>query len=300
MQPTYARLVKRAALAATILATSLLIVKIFAWWYTGSVSLLAGLVDSLVDIAASLTNLLVVRYALQPADANHTFGHGKAESLAALAQSMFISGSALFLFLTGIQHLASPNTLRAPLVGVVVTVVALCSTLLLVAFQRWVVRHTHSQAIRADMLHYQSDVVMNGAILIALGLSSYGFARADALFALGIGVYILYSALRMGYDAVQSLLDRALPEEEHNIILDLALNWPGVEGVHDVRTRQSGPTKFIQLHLELNDDLPLVQAHRVADQVEKALRQRFPGSDVIIHQDPCSVVPIEQQNSSGF
>ncbi|WP_312063953.1 CDF family cation-efflux transporter FieF [Pantoea septica] len=300
MQPTYARLVRRAALAATILATSLLIVKIFAWWYTGSVSLLAGLVDSLVDIAASLTNLLVVRYALQPADANHTFGHGKAESLAALAQSMFISGSALFLFLTGIQHLASPNTLRAPLVGVVVTVVALCSTLLLVAFQRWVVRHTHSQAIRADMLHYQSDVVMNGAILIALGLSSYGFARADALFALGIGVYILYSALRMGYDAVQSLLDRALPEEEHNIILDLALNWPGVEGVHDVRTRQSGPTKFIQLHLELNDDLPLVQAHRVADQVEKALRQRFPGSDVIIHQDPCSVVPIEQQNSPGF
>ena len=300
MQPTYARLVKRAALAATILATSLLIVKIFAWWYTGSVSLLAGLVDSLVDIAASLTNLLVVRYALQPADANHTFGHGKAESLAALAQSMFISGSALFLFLTGIQHLASPNTLRAPLVGVVVTVVALCSTLLLVAFQRWVVRHTHSQAIRADMLHYQSDVVMNGAILIALGLSSYGFARADALFALGIGVYILYSALRMGYDAVQSLLDRALPEEEHNIILDLALNWPGVGGVHGVRTRQSGPTKFIQLHLELNDDLPLVQAHRVADQVEKALRQRFPGSDVIIHQDPCSVVPIEQQNSPGF
>ncbi|MDU2734914.1 MAG: cation diffusion facilitator family transporter, partial [Mixta calida] len=190
--------------------------------------------------------------------------------------------------------------LRAPLVGVVVTVVALCSTLLLVAFQRWVVRHTHSQAIRADMLHYQSDVVMNGAILIALGLSSYGFARADALFALGIGVYILYSALRMGYDAVQSLLDRALPEEEHNIILDLALNWPGVEGVHDVRTRQSGPTKFIQLHLELNDDLPLVQAHRVADQVEKALRQRFPGSDVIIHQDPCSVVPNEQQNSPGF
>lgn len=300
MQANYARLVKRAALAATLLATSLLIVKIFAWWYTGSVSLLAGLVDSLVDIAASLTNLLVVRYALQPADADHTFGHGKAESLAALAQSMFISGSALFLFLTGIQHLASPGTLRAPLVGVIVTVVALCSTLLLVAFQRWVVRKTRSQAIRADMLHYQSDVIMNGAILIALALSSYGFRRADALFALGIGAFILYSALRMGYEAVQALLDRALPDEERQIILAIALNWPGVEGVHDLRTRQSGPTKFIQLHLELDDDLPLVQAHRVADQVEKALRGRFPGSDVIIHQDPCSVVPLEQQNSPGF
>lgn len=300
MQPHYARLVKRAALSATILATSLLIVKIFAWWYTGSVSLLAALVDSLVDIAASLTNLFVVRYALQPADADHTFGHGKAESLAVLAQSMFISGSALFLFLTGIQHLASPGTLRTPLIGIIVTVVALCSTLLLVTFQRWVVRKTRSQAIRADMLHYQSDVIMNGAILAALVLSSYGFERADALFALGIGVFILYSALRMGYEAVQLLLDRALPEEEHSAIVDTATRWPGVEGVHDVRTRQSGPTKFIQLHLELKDELPLVQAHHVADQVEKALLKQFPGSDVIIHQDPCSVVPMEKQNSPGF
>lgn len=300
MQATYARLVNRAALAATSLATILLIVKIFAWWYTGSVSILAALVDSLVDIAASLTNLLVVRYSLQPPDTDHTFGHGKAESLAALAQSMFISGSALFLFLTGLQHLASPNVLRAPLVGVVVTVIALASTLILVTFQRWVVRKTHSQAIRADMLHYQSDVVMNGAILVSLGLSSYGFIRADALFALGIGVYILYNALRMGYEAVQSLLDRALPEEERQAIMDIATQWPGVQGAHELRTRQSGPTRFIQIHLELEDQLPLVQAHRVAEQVEQALLKKFPGSDIIIHQDPCSVVPTERESSAGF
>lgn len=300
MEHTYAKLVSRAALSATVLASLLLIVKIFAWWYTGSVSVLAGLVDSLVDIAASLTNLLVVRYALQPADADHTFGHGKAESLAALAQSMFISGSALFLFLTGIQHLASPDTLHAPLVGIVVTVIALCSTLMLVTFQRWVVWHTRSQAIRADMLHYQSDVIMNGAILVALGLSSYGFARADALFALGIGIYILYNALRMGYEAVQALLDRALPEEERQAIIDVISNWPGVRGAHDLRTRQSGPTRFIQLHLEMDDHLPLVQAHKVADQIEQALRSKFPGSDVIIHQDPCSVVPENQQGFFQF
>ncbi|WP_065648439.1 MULTISPECIES: CDF family cation-efflux transporter FieF [Pantoea] len=300
MDSEYATLVRRAALAATSLALLLLLVKIFAWWYTGSVSVLAALVDSLVDIAASLTNLLVVRYALQPADDDHTFGHGKAESLAALAQSMFISGSALFLFLTGIQHLAKPETLRAPLVGVVVTLVALFSTLALVAFQRWVVRRTRSQAIRADMLHYQSDIVMNGAILIALGLSSYGFARADALFALGIGVYILYNALRMGYEAVQSLLDRALPEQEKQQIIALVTEWPGVHGAHALRTRQSGPTRFIQLHLEMEDALPLVQAHHVADEIEQALRRKFPGSDIIIHQDPCSVVPEHQQGFFRF
>jgi ferrous-iron efflux pump FieF len=294
MDQHYARLVNRAALAATMLASVLLLVKIFAWWYTGSVSLLAALVDSLVDIAASLTNLFVVRYSLQPADREHTFGHGKAESLAALAQSMFISGSALFLFLTGLQHLATPNEMRGPLIGIVVTLIALFSTLVLVTFQRWVVKRTRSVAIRADMLHYQSDVIMNGAILLALGLSWYGFKRADALFALGIGVWILTSALRMGYDAVQALLDRALPDEDRQTIIDIATNWPGVQGAHDIRTRQSGPTRFIQLHLEMDDNLPLFQAHKMAEDVEKALLSRFPGSDVIIHQDPCSVVPAER------
>ncbi|WP_438918415.1 CDF family cation-efflux transporter FieF [Kosakonia cowanii] len=291
MKASYGRLVTRAAMAATIMASLLLVIKIFAWWHTGSVSILAALVDSLVDIAASLTNLLVVRYSLQPADEEHTFGHGKAESLAALAQSMFISGSALFLFLTGIQHLARPEPLQAAGIGVAVTLVALLSTVILVTFQRWVVRKTHSQAVRADMLHYQSDVMMNGAILIALGLAWYGWHRADALFALGIGGYILYSALRMGYEAVQALLDRALPDGERQEIVDIVTSWPGVRGAHDLRTRQSGPTRFIQIHLEMDDHLPLVEAHLVAEQVEQAILRRFPGSDVIIHQDPCPVVP---------
>ncbi|HBR3611730.1 TPA: CDF family cation-efflux transporter FieF [Klebsiella pneumoniae] len=299
MNQSYGRLVSRAAIAATAMASALLLIKIFAWWYTGSVSILAALVDSLVDslvdIAASLTNLLVVRYSLQPADEEHTFGHGKAESLAALAQSMFISGSALFLFLTGIQHLVRPEPLQAAGVGVVVTLIALVSTLALVTFQRWVVRKTQSQAVRADMLHYQSDVMMNGAILVALGLSWYGWHRADALFALGIGIYILYSALRMGYEAVQSLLDRALPDEERQDIITIVTAWPGIRGAHDLRTRQSGPTRFIQIHLEMEDNLPLVQAHVIADQVEQAILRRFPGSDVIIHQDPSSVVPAAQQ-----
>lgn len=298
MNQMYGQLVSRAAIAATVMASLLLVIKIFAWWYTGSVSVLAALVDSLVDIAASLTNLLVVRYSLQPADEEHTFGHGKAESLAALAQSMFISGSALFLFLTGIQHLVRPVPMNAPQIGIIVTLVALVCTVILVTFQRWVVRKTQSQAVRADMLHYQSDVMMNSAILVALGLSWYGWHRADALFALGIGAYILYSALRMGYEAVQSLLDRALPDEERQEIIAIVTRWPGVSGAHDLRTRQSGPTRFIQIHLEMDDNLPLVQAHLVAEQVEEAILRRFPGSDVIIHQDPCSVVP--QGSVSGI
>ncbi|WCG85156.1 CDF family cation-efflux transporter FieF [Pectobacterium sp. A5351] len=295
MNPHYARLVTLAAVSATVVALVLFIMKVFAWWHTGSVSLLASLVDSLVDIAASLVNLLVVRYSLQPADTEHAFGHGKAESLAALAQSMFISGSALFLILTGLQHSLEPQTLHAPEVGVWVTLIALVATLLLVSFQRWVVKRTHSQAVRADMLHYQSDLLMNGAILVALALSWKGVTRADSLFALAIGGYILYSALRMGYGAVQSLLDRALPDEEHRAIAEVIANWPGIRGAHALRTRRSGPTRFIQLHLEMDDALPLVQAHQIADELEQALLKQFPGADIIIHQDPISVVPENQR-----
>ncbi|MEH2922249.1 CDF family cation-efflux transporter FieF [Samsonia erythrinae] len=295
MHPHYARLVTLAAVSATTVALVLFMMKMFAWWHTGSVSLLASLVDSLVDIAASLVNLLVVRYSLQPADTEHTFGHGKAESLAALAQSMFISGSALFLILTSLQHTLEPQPLHAPEVGVGVTVIALLTTLLLVSFQRWVVRRTHSQAVRADMLHYQSDLLMNGAILVALMLSWQGITRADSLFALAIGGCILYSALRMGYEAVQSLLDRALPAAEHQAIIALIAQWPGIRGAHALRTRQSGPTRFIQLHLEMDDALPLVQAHKIADDLEQALLKQFPGADIIIHQDPVSAVPENQR-----
>lgn len=292
MASSYGRLVSWAAIAATVLAVVLLVIKIFAWWQTRSVSILAALVDSLVDIAASLTNLLVVRYSLQPADDEHSFGHGKAESLAALAQSMFISGSAVFLFLAGAEQLGQTETVHTPFIGIVVTVIALCSTLILVTFQRWVVRKTRSQAVRADMLHYQSDILMNGAILIALTLSWYGVKWADAAFALGIGAWILYSALRMGYEAIQSLLDRALSGEDRQVIVDIVTHAKGVIGAHDLKTRQSGPTKFIQIHLEMDDNLPLVQAHNFADQIEAALLQAFPGADVIIHQDPKSAVPV--------
>ncbi len=152
MNQSYGRLVSRAAIAATAMASLLLLIKIFAWWYTGSVSILAALVDSLVDIGASLTNLLVVRYSLQPADDNHSFGHGKAESLAALAQSMLSPGFGTIPVLTGIQHLVSPTPMTDPGVGVIVTIVALICTIILVFVQRWVVRRTQSRSGAADML----------------------------------------------------------------------------------------------------------------------------------------------------
>lgn len=295
MQQEYKKLVTVAAWSATIVASLLLIVKVIAWWITGSVSLLASLIDSMLDIAASTVNLVVLKYALQPADKEHTFGHGKAESLAALAQAMFISGSAIFLILNGVERFFRPHELNQPEIGLYVTVFATVVTFGLVQFQKYVVKRTGSQAIAADSLHYQTDLYMNMAILLALGLSMYGFGQADAVFAIGIGVYILVSAAKMVYSAVQSLLDRQLPEEELTQIRSIATEVEGVQGMHQLRTRMSGPTRFIQLHLELDDDLRLIEAHRIADKVEAELEEAFPGCDVIVHQDPVSVVLEEEQ-----
>ncbi|WP_199435923.1 CDF family cation-efflux transporter FieF [Vibrio owensii] len=302
MKQQYARLVTMAAWTATIVATLLLIVKVITWWVTGSVSLLASLIDSMLDIAASVVNLIVVRYSLQPADREHTFGHGKAESLAALAQAMFISGSAVFLILNGIDRFFRPHELNAPELGVYVSLFAMIVTFGLVMFQKHVVRVTGSQAIAADSLHYQTDLYMNGAIMVALGLSYFGVTQADAVFAIGIGIFILYSAFKMVSEAIQTLLDRKLPDEELEQIRQECLKVEGVLGVHQLRTRMSGPTRFIQLHLELDDNLRLIEAHHIADKVEDNLLELFPEADVLIHQDPLSVVfgPEKEQKAQDW
>ena len=302
MKQQYARLVTMAAWTATIVATLLLIVKVITWWVTGSVSLLASLIDSMLDIAASVVNLIVVRYSLQPADREHTFGHGKAESLAALAQAMFISGSAVFLILNGIERFFRPHELNSPELGVYVSLFAMVVTFGLVMFQKHVVRVTGSQAIAADSLHYQTDLYMNGAIMVALGLSYFGVTQADAVFAIGIGIFILYSAFKMVSEAIQTLLDRKLPDEELDQIRQECLKVEGVLGVHQLRTRMSGPTRFIQLHLELDDNLRLIEAHHIADKVEDNLLALFPEADVLIHQDPLSVVfgPEKEQKAQDW
>ncbi|MFN1651461.1 CDF family cation-efflux transporter FieF [Vibrio rotiferianus] len=302
MKQQYARLVTMAAWTATIVATLLLIVKVITWWVTGSVSLLASLIDSMLDIAASVVNLIVVRYSLQPADREHTFGHGKAESLAALAQAMFISGSAVFLILNGIERFFRPHELNSPELGVYVSLFAMVVTFGLVMFQKHVVRMTGSQAIAADSLHYQTDLYMNGAIMVALGLSYFGVTQADAVFAIGIGIFILYSAFKMVSEAIQTLLDRKLPDEELEQIRQECLTVEGVLGVHQLRTRMSGPTRFIQLHLELDDNLRLIEAHHIADKVEDNLLELFPEADVLIHQDPLSVVfgPEKEQKAQDW
>ena len=293
----YSRWVTLASTAAVVTATLLILGKLIAWLMTDSSSLLASLTDSFMDVSASIINLLAIRYALAPADEEHRFGHGKAESLAGLIQSALISGSALLLMMHGISSMLNQVPVVRLEAGIWVSAGSILLTLLLVSFQSLVIRKTNSVAIKADMLHYRSDLLLNAGVLLALVLAGQGWHWADGLFAILIGLFLVWGAAHIGYESVQALLDRQLPEEEQARIMALCCAVEGVHGVHDLRTRQSGPTRFVQLHLELDDQLPLVQAHQIADEAELAVRQSFERMEVIIHMDPISVLTKEQQGT---
>ena len=282
-----ARLMRLATYASVAVASFLILVKLAAWLYTDSISLLSTLVDSLLDAVASLINLFAVRHALVPADREHRFGHGKAEPLAALGQTAFIAGSALFLVFAAGNRLLDPRPVLHSGIGIAVMVVAIVVTFVLTRFQAHVVRKTGSVAIEADSLHYLGDILVNAAVIVALLLASeLGWAVADPLFGLAIAGYISFNAWRIARGSFDMLMDRELPEAERARIREIALANPDVRDLHDLRTRSSGRRTFIQVHIEMDGDLTLYRAHAVADEVEAALRAAFPGAEVMIHQDP--------------
>ncbi len=285
-----ARLMRLATYASTSVAVILILTKTVAWIMTDSLSLLATLIDSCLDVLASVVNLLAVRHALTPADKQHRFGHGKAEALAGLGQATFITGSALFLLLQAISHLWHPLPISAMPVGVGVMIISILATLGLLMFQKHVISKTGSTAIKADHLHYKTDVLVNTGVIAALVLAVYGWPGFDALFALLIGVYILYSAWEIAQESLDLLMDRELPDDERANIKAIVRSHPDARGLHDLRTRQSGTTVFIQLHLELDDELTLMQAHQIADQVEAEILKAYPDAEVLIHEDPCSLI----------
>jgi len=281
-----ATLLKRVTLASTLTALVLIALKLVTWLWTGSVSMLASLVDSAMDAIASLINLLAVRYALVPADDEHRFGHGKAESLAGLAQAAFISGSALFLLLHAVDRILHPAPVQRTTLGIAVIVFSLALTLALLTYQRYVIRHTGSVAIRADALHYATDVLSNLGVIAALLLAQFGLPIFDPILAIAIAGYILIGAWRIGRDSLDHLMDRELDDAVRERIKQLALEHTEVRGIHELRTRRAGQTAFIQLHLEMEPQLTLAEAHAIADMVEAQIRAAVPTSDVIIHQDP--------------
>ena len=288
--PEHARLLRLATRASVAVASLLIVTKAIAWWLSGSVSMLAGLTDSLLDGVTSFLNLLAVHYALRPADDDHRYGHGKAESLAGMAQALFIAVSAVLIAFQAIERLKHPEPIGAPWIGIGVIVFSLVMTVALLVLQHRVVKATGSNAVRADSLHYRSDLLLNGSILVALVLASFGWPQLDAWFGLGIAGYILWSAIQIARQSFSVLMDEELPADVSQNMLELACSVPGVLGAHDLRTRISGIIWYVQLHLELPGELTLSVAHDLSDRAAEAIERRYPQAEVLVHADPQEVV----------
>ena len=284
------RLMRIATIASMTVALVLIGAKAAAWLATESVSMLSSLVDSALDFVASLVTFLAVRQALVPADADHRFGHGKAEALAGLAQAGFIAASGGGLLLTVGDRILHPHQIQREAIGLAISGLAIVLTLGLVLFQHHVVKRSGSIAISADKAHYATDLVSNVAVGVAIFLSgTFDQPMIDAGMAAVVALYLVRGAWLVGRDSLDVLMDRELPEADRSRIADIARADPDVRDVHDLKTRSAGLTKFIQLHIELDPALPLLGAHEIGDRVEAELQRAFPDAEIILHVDPYGV-----------
>jgi len=289
----YAYWVRLAAISSSSVALLLIVIKFYAWLVSDSSAMLASTTDSILDLFASLMNIIILRFALAPADKEHKFGHGKAESLAGLVQAAFVLGSATLLIFNGVERTLNPRIIVQSNVAIGVTIIAIVLTLALVFFQRFVIKRTNSVVISADALHYQSDLLMNFGVLLAIVLSQGIWLQADGVFTVAVALYLLIGAGKIIYQSVYQLMDHEISDNELTQIKNIVLSHQYALGLHELRTRQSGAQRFIQFHLELDDSLSLLEAHSIGDEIETKICQVLAPCEVFIHHDPSSVVQSE-------
>ena len=292
LEQDYQRWVKIAARSSFTVALLLVILKLYAWFASNAASMLASLTDSILDLFATGLNLLILIYALKPADKEHRFGHGKAESLGGIAQAAFINGSAILLILHGIDRVFSPTAIDNADIAIYVSIVSLLLTIGLLILQRFVISKTQSVLVKADSLHYQSDILLNLGVLLAIILNQYLWQGFDGIFTALVGLYLCWGTKSIIEQSLAQLLDRELEQQNIDKITEIINKQPSVLGFHKLRTRQSGAKKFVQLHLELPADLTLANAHQITDHIERTIANELAPCEAIIHQDPV------EQNSS--
>jgi ferrous-iron efflux pump FieF len=286
-QSERAMLTARAAFASIAMAVTLIVLKSWAALQTSSMAMLGSLADSGLDLVASLVVLLGVRIAAQPADYDHRFGHGKAEALAALVQVILITLSAIFIGFRAVQRLLSGAPTAEAELGIGVSVIAMGLTVALITYQRNVVRRTGSLAIGTDRLHYSSDLMLNGSVIVALVLDQFaGLTGADAVFGLLIALWLAWGAWKASSHALDQLMDREWPDERREQFLAATKEYPELAGLHDLRTRSSGTHFFAQFHVWVPAEWTVREAHDRLDRIEEQLQQRFPDTEILIHVDP--------------
>jgi ferrous-iron efflux pump FieF len=291
-------LVAGAASIATVAV--LIIIKILAYLASGSASVLASLIDSLVDAGVSLISFLAIRHSLKPADEDHRHGHGKVEGLAALMQGAVICGAAVFLSFEAFQRLSDPQPVIAHGMAIGVMVVSMALSVLLVVVQNYSLRHAPSLAVKADRAHYSSDILMSGGVILALVAQQYGAPYwVDAVFAMTIALWMFVTVYKISLKAVDMLLDRELPPETRERILAIIKSNNDVRGVHDLRTNMTGMRVQIFFDIEIDPDMTLASAHAISKDIEQAILGEFPNAEIMIHKDPVGEIEDSRHTVRG-
>ncbi len=282
-----AELTQRVTTLSVSVATVLALVKLFGWRSSGSVAMLASLADSGLDIVAAFATFAAVRYAALPPDHDHRFGHGKAEGFSSLLQATLVFTSSALIGWEAIGRLIHPAAVQTATSAVLIMVFSTVATAALVAVQGMVLKRTRSLAIEGDRAHYMADLVGNLAALAGILISVFGkLPQADALAGLVVAAWLVRCAVAVLKGSSASLMDRELDDEERDSILEVVCSDPEITGVHDFRTRTSGPFVFIQMHADLDPDMTVERAHEVLVRAERRILERFPAADILIQPDP--------------
>ncbi len=277
----------KAGMLAISVAGTLMLIKLYAWIQTDSLSIFSSLIDSSLDVATSLINFLAITYALKPADDDHPYGHDSIEDIVGLIQASFIFGGAFFILYEAMQRLHSPVVVSHNTLGINIMIFSILATLALVVVQKIIVRRTKSLVVEADSMHYVSDIFSGLLIILSLYLTKNSeLSFIDPILAVLIAVYISHSAIKIGRRAFDNLMDKEIPEKDKLRVIELINANKKHNGFHDLKTRTNGNKYFIQFDLEMDGTLTLEKAHDIADEIMHAIYHEYPISEVVIHFDP--------------
>ena len=289
-------LVRSAAIASLLVASTLIVLKYYGWVTTTSVSLLGSLADSLIDFLASVFVFVAISYSILPADAKHRFGYGKSEGLAAFVQSLFIGISGIYVCFEAIKRLLNPSQINQPSIAIWVILVSIVLTLALIMYQKYVVKKSKSMAIESDQYHYLTDIFINLSVLFSIVITGWTrFVFIDALVGLLISGVVLYTSVTLLKKSFKILLDQEIQSDDRDRIKEIALDHPKVLGFHDLRTRDTGRKYIIQFHLELDPNMSLLESHEITDEVTDNVLKLYPDSELIIHTDPLGIDEVRDQ-----
>lgn len=280
-------LLKNVSIFALCVSVILILIKTTAYLISGSMIILSSLTDSFFDLFISIMNYVAILYSSRPKDDKYKFGYNAIEDIAGLAQTCFIIGSSFFIAIESVKNLIIKEKLEIDNTSIYVMILSIFLTLLVVLYQKYTLKRQRSLVIESDSVHFMSDLITNIGLLIALTVIKYtGFQQIDSIIGICVACYMSYSSFKIGKVAFGNLMSKELPDEMKNQILEIINLNKYVKGYHEFRTRRSGRSKFVQIHIDLDRNMNFEEAHEVSEEIEDEIQKKIGDIEIIIHKDP--------------